>query len=129
MDSRRGSARVSELPRFASERGSTPRACAGMRDQRFHRALSKRSAEAYGETAVPRDTENNRRRVASRNSTALAFHGERWSRLSRAWPVGENIERRRIPANSFGRGAWLQSARRALRARRADNRVDRKSVV
>src|SRR4029453_5133158 len=103
-------------------RGAT---CArtGLCDQRFHRALRERSTEAYGETAVSRGAENNRRRVASRNSTAVAFHGERRSRLSRACPFGKNIERRGIPANSSGRAARLQSARRSLCAGRADNRV------
>ena len=86
--------RVSELPWLASERRGATCARAEICDQRFHR--SRQAKHGSMETAVSRGAENNRRGIASRNSTAVAFHGERRSRLSRAWPFGENIERRRI---------------------------------
>src|SRR6266480_1466717 len=122
MDRGRGSARVPELSRLASERSGASRACTRLHDRPVHEPFGERSGKSAAEIAIQRNAPDDRSGSCSRNSAAIAFYGEGRSRLSCARAFGENIKRRGIAANSIGRTARLELARRTLCPRRADNR-------
>ena len=122
MDRCDRSARMCELSWFAIE--CSRATCAGARgdDRSVHKSFGQRSGAEDRQVKIHRNAANDRRRSDSRNSAALAIYGKRRARLSRAWTVCENIERRRITANPIGGPTRVEFAWRALRFGRADHR-------
>src|SRR5436190_9420845 len=121
MDRRRRSERMPKLSRLAFEPGGASCARARLYDRSIHGSLGGRSSARDRETKIQRERSDGGRRSHSRDSTATAFYGNGRTRLSRAWPLGKNIERGGIAANSFGCATRLKFARRALRTGRADH--------
>src|SRR5205807_9867577 len=122
MDQRRRSSAVPGLPWLALESDRAPCAPPRAHYRSFYRALGRRSATAYREAAFSGEPENRGGRSRAGNFATAAVHAKRWARLSGARAFGENIERRRIAADPFGGPARLESARRSLCSRRADDR-------
>src|SRR5882724_13679785 len=99
MDRRKRSERMSKLSWLAFERGGASCARARLYDRSIHGSLGGRSSARDRETKIQRDGSDGSCRSHSRDSTATAIHGDRWTRLSRAWALRENVERRGIAAN------------------------------
>ena len=92
MDRRRRSARMSKLSRLAFERGGASCARARLYHRSIHGSLGGRSSARDREAKIQRERSDGSRRSHSRDSTATAFHGDRRTRLSRAWALGKNFE-------------------------------------
>ena len=124
MARRRRSGAVPELRRRAAQCRSPAHVRVQDADDRRIRRRCPCAARSrwLGKLKFTGRHKTDRRRHRAGDRAAAALHGQGRARLPRARPLREDAERRRIAAHPARRAARLESARRALRARRADHR-------